>query len=203
MEKKLPVSFFQRSDVLTVARELLGKILITGFDGIRTSGRIVETEAYRAFADRASHSFGGKRTPRNEHMYGAGGISYVYICYGLHHLMNVVTNRRDIPEAVLIRAIEPLEGIETMMARTGKEKLLDITLLTRGPGQVSRSLGIRKEHSGISLCGDEIFILEGSLKPDEETGISPRIGVDGAGDDARLPFRFYVKGNPYVSGKKR
>src|SRR5882757_11040194 len=121
--KKLPQSFYNRKNVVSIARELIGKILVTNFDGIATSGRIVETEAYVALTDKASHSFGGKRTSRNEHMYAAAGTSYVYICYGMHHLFNVVTNKKGIPDAVLIRAVEPIQGIDDMLIRTGKKKL--------------------------------------------------------------------------------
>src|SRR5437868_13627771 len=113
--KKLGVQFYDRPDVVTIAKELIGKIIVTKFEGITTSGRIVETEAYVGLTDRASHSFGGKRTARNEHMYAASGTTYVYICYGMHHLFNVVTNKKNIPDAVLVRAVEPMRGIEMMM----------------------------------------------------------------------------------------
>ena len=118
--KKLPIQFYERKDVLLIAKELIGKIIVTNFEGTITSGRIIETEAYVGLTDRASHSFGGKRTTRNEHMYSVAGTVYVYICYGMHHLFNVVTNKKDIPDAVLIRALEPIKGIDQMMKRTGK-----------------------------------------------------------------------------------
>ena len=121
--KKLPIEFYDRADVVKIAEDLLGKILITKFDGATTSGKIVETEAYIGLTDKASHSFGGKRTSRNEHMYAAPGIAYVYICYGMHHLFNVVSNKINVPDAVLIRAVEPLEGIDIMLQRSGKLKL--------------------------------------------------------------------------------
>ena len=140
--KKLPVQFYDRTDVIAIARELLGKIIVTRFDGLISSGRIVETEAYIGLTDRASHSFHGRRTPRNEHMYAAPGTAYVYICYGMHHLFNVVTNKKDVPDAVLIRAVEPLKGVDLMLQRTGKKKA-DHTL-TKGPGNAARSLGIAK-----------------------------------------------------------
>lgn len=196
--KKLPLSFYNRKDVVKIAKELLGKIIVTSFDGEITSGRIVETEAYAGIVDKASHSFAGKRTARNEHMYSAPGTAYIYICYGMHQMMNIVTNAKEIPDAVLIRAIEPLKGIDIMLKRTGK-KTLDKTL-TRGPGNVGKALGIFKHHSGLYLLDDEIYVLDDSKKiPDEAIGISKRIGVDSAGEDALLPYRFYVKGNPYVS----
>ena len=199
--KKLPLSFYRRDDVVKIARELLGKILVTDFGGKRTSGRIVETEAYVAHIDKASHAFAGRRTARNEHMYANPGTAYVYICYGMHQMMNVVTNEKDIPDAVLIRAIEPIEGIAAMLKRTGKT-VADFTL-TRGPGNVGKAMGIMKKHSGLYLLDDELYLLDDGKKyPEEEIGISKRIGVESAGADGELPYRFYVKGNKYVSGKR-
>src|SRR6186713_544666 len=138
--KKLGIYFYQRANVLQIAKELLGKILVTKWDNIETSGRIIEVEAYNGVNDKASHASGGRRTNRNEVMYGKGGVAYVYLCYGIHHLFNVVTNEKEIPHAILIRGLEPLKGIDTMLERTSK-KQLDHTL-TRGPGNVSRALGI-------------------------------------------------------------
>ncbi len=198
--KKVPLSFYQRKDVVKIAKELLGKIVVTNFEGKVTSGRIVETEAYAGITDRASHSFAGRRTARNEHMYSSAGTAYIYICYGMHQMLNVVTNDKEIPDAILIRAVEPIEGIEIMLQRTGKARA-DKTL-TRGPGNVGKALGIFKHHSGLYLLDEEIFLLDDSKKmPDENIGISKRIGVESAGEDALLLYRFYVKGNKYVSGK--
>jgi DNA-3-methyladenine glycosylase len=186
--------------VLQIAKELLGKLLVTKFDGILTVGRIVELEAYNGIPDRASHAYGGRRTARNEIMYSAGGVGYIYLCYGLHHLFNVVTHHKETPHAILIRALEPVKGIEDMLLRTGKKKL-DHTL-TRGPGNLSKAMGLFTSHSGCSLIGKEIFIAEDGFIPDPEMiAASPRIGVDYAGEDALLPYRFYIKGNPFVSGK--
>ena len=197
--KKLPIEFYDRKDVVQIAVDLLGKILITKFDGITTSGKIVETEAYIGLTDKASHSFGGKRTVRNEYMYAAPGIAYVYICYGMHHLFNVVTNKKNIPDAVLIRAVEPLEGIETMLKRTGKIKL-DYTL-TKGPGNMGKALGLSKTHSGANLLSDKIFICNDNIcLTKHEIGESKRIGVESAGAAALYPYRFFIKGNKYVSG---
>ncbi|MBK6378478.1 MAG: DNA-3-methyladenine glycosylase [Chitinophagaceae bacterium] len=197
--KKLPIQFYKRKDMLLIAKELIGKIIVTNFEGTITSGRIVETEAYIGLTDRASHSFGGKRTTRNEHMYSVAGTVYVYICYGLHHLFNVVTNAANVPDAVLIRAVEPISGIDTMLKRTGKPKL-DNTL-TKGPGNAAKALGISKRHSGKKLDNDEIYIADDGFKIAETTiGISRRIGVEGSGDAALLPYRFYVKENVFVSG---
>jgi DNA-3-methyladenine glycosylase len=199
--KKLGEAFYDRADVLKIARELLGKILVTRFDGVYTSGRIVETEAYAGVGDRASHAFGGKRTARSEAIYGAPGEIYMYICYGMHHLFNVVTNKKDIPHAVLIRSLEPLQGISAMLQRTGKPEL-DYTL-TRGPGNLSRALGLNKQHSGGSLLSDEIYIADDGLKYKKgQILVTKRIGVESAREDAERLYRFIVVGNPYVSARK-
>jgi DNA-3-methyladenine glycosylase len=199
--RKLPATFYKRDDVLIIAKELLGKILVTKFDGIETSGRIVEVEAYNGAIDKASHAYGGRRTNRTEVMYAHGGVAYVYLCYGIHHLFNVVSNDKDIPHAILIRALEPVKGIETMLKRTDKKKL-DYTL-TKGPGNVSKALGIHTKHSGISLLSKELYISDDGMRyTNKEIAASPRIGVDYAAEDALLKYRFYVKGNLYVSGDK-
>ena len=201
--RKLNVDFYQRSNVIVIAKELLGKILVTKWDGIETSGRIVEVEAYNGIIDKASHAAGGRRTKRNEVMYGKGGVSYVYLCYGIHHLFNVVTNKPATPHAILVRALEPVKGIDIMLERTGKKKL-DNTL-TKGPGNVSKALGISfKQHSGLSLLSKELFIAEDDFLLNRKDIVSsPRIGVDYAGEDAKLPYRFFIKGNPFVSGKTK
>lgn len=200
--KKLPLSFYARKDVVSISKDLIGKIIVTNFDGIITSGRIVETEAYIAFTDKASHSFSGKRTPRNEHMYSAAGTAYVYICYGMHQMLNIVTNENNIPDAILLRAVEPLQGIDQMLKRRGKKES-DKTL-TQGPGNVGKALGISMLHSGFSLLGNEIYLTEDQFKISlEQIGKSSRIGVESAGKDAKLPYRFYVKGNPYVSNTRK
>src|SRR6476659_513981 len=202
MAKKLGSEFYKRKDVAKIAKELLGKILVTNWDGVVTSGRIVECEAYEGVIDKASHASGGRRTRRNEIMYGEGGYAYVYLCYGIHHLFNVVTNFHEVPHAILIRALDPIEGVREMLLRTSKKKLDDT--LTRGPGNVSKALGIFTRHSGLSLSDDQIFIADdGGTFSKKEIAASPRVGVDYAGEDALLPYRFYVKGNPYVSGKPR
>lgn len=198
---KLPLKFYQRKNVCTVAKDLIGKVLVTTFNNRLTAGRIVETEAYNGAADKASHAWNGRRTNRTEIMFGEGGLSYVYFCYGIHHLFNVVTGVAEIPHAVLIRAVEPLYGIEEMLLRTGKKKP-DHTL-TRGPGNVSKALGIHTQHTGGSLQSDELFIAKDEFIVKRSQIIAtPRIGVDYAGSDALLPYRFILQGNPYVSGKK-
>lgn len=200
--KKLPKSFYQRTDVLEIARELLGKILVTKYEGEITAGRIVECEAYDGVIDRASHAFSGRRTSRNEIMYGEAGAAYVYLCYGIHHLFNVVTNKKNIPHAILIRALEPMKGIEKMLQRRGK-KTLDKTI-TRGPGSLSAALGVFVKHNGYSLQSKELYIADDDFVfPDELIGVSPRIGVDYAKEAAKYPYRFYIKGNKFVSGSPK
>ncbi len=199
--KKLPKVFYNRTDVVRIAKDLVGKIVVTHFEGKITSGRIVETEAYVAFTDKASHAYNGRRTARNEHMYATAGTAYVYICYGMHQMLNVVTNKKNIPDAVLIRALEPIAGIDIMLQRT-KKPALDFTL-TKGPGNVAKALGIFKEHSGINFREGIISIVEDKdfKIDDDQVGVSKRIGIDAAGADALLPYRFFLKGNKFVSGK--
>ncbi|MBC7828025.1 MAG: DNA-3-methyladenine glycosylase [Chitinophagaceae bacterium] len=199
---RLGHSFYDRKDVTKIAKELLGKILVTTFNEVLTSGRIVETEAYAGAGDKASHAYGNRRTPRTEVMFGKPGTAYVYLCYGIHHLFNVVTNKKEIPHAILIRAIEPMEGIEDMLIRTGKLKQ-DYTL-TKGPGNVSRALGIFTRHTGLSLLSDELFIAEDAFRLKEsQITTTTRIGVDYAAEDSILPYRYIVSGNLYVSGKRK
>ena len=200
--KKLPLSFYNRKDVLTIAREMLGKVVYTNIDGQITSGRIVETEGYVGTIDKASHAFGGRRTPKNEHMYHGAGTAYIYVCYGMHQMLNIVTNEEDMPDAVLIRAIEPIMGWDIMAQRTGKNES-DPTI-TRGPGNVGKALGVHKRYSGIHLLDEVIYLMDDGFKlPEDAIGVSHRIGVESAGEDALLPYRFYIKGNMYVSGKMR
>jgi len=197
----LPNEFYRGADVVAISRELLGKVLVTEIDGARTSGIIVETEAYAGAGDRASHAFGGRRTGRTETMFAPGGLAYVYLCYGIHHLFNVVTNQADAPHAVLIRAIEPLEGIETMLVRRRKEILKPA--LTAGPGAMSQALGIRTLHNGLSLQGPTIRIEDiGKRFENKDIIAATRVGVAYAREDALLPYRFLVKDNPYVSKGK-
>ncbi len=200
--KKLDYNFYRRNDVVTIARDLLGKVLVTNWDGAITSGRIVETEAYNGVVDRASHAYNGRRTARTEIMYNDAGSGYVYLCYGIHHLFNVVTNVKNTPHAILIRAVEPLQGVNIMLQRTGKQNP-DRTL-TSGPGNVSKALGIYTLHSGVSLLDDMIFIADDGFQLRNNAIIAtPRIGVDYAQEDALLPYRFIIKGNPYVSSRRK
>ncbi len=202
MRNKLSNHFYQRDNVLCIARELLGKVLVTELEGIRCAGRIVEVEAYNGVKDKASHAWAGRRTARTEIMYAGGGVAYIYRCYGLHHLFNVVTSSEDIPHAILVRALEPLEGVEAMLQRSGKKKP-DFSL-TRGPGNAAKAMGLHVAFTGWSLQSPEIYITDDGYKLSEKEVVAcPRIGVDYAGDDALLPYRFYILGNRYVSGRNK
>jgi DNA-3-methyladenine glycosylase len=197
----LPESFYTRPDVVKIAKELLGKVLVTTFDGVMTSGMIVETEAYAGAGDKASHAYGNRRTNRTEIMYRNGGTAYVYLCYGIHHLFNVVTNLQDIPHAILIRAIEPLDGLEEMLARRHQLKLTPS--LTAGPGAMSMALGIHTRHTGSGLAGPEVFIEDRGIKIRKADIVAgTRVGVAYAAEDALLPYRFYIRNNPYISKGK-
>ena len=198
---KIERGFYLRENVLDITQELIGKYLFTNIDDQVVGGKIVETEAYSGKNDKACHAHAGKRTRRTEIFYGEGGLAYVYLCYGIHNLFNIITNKKDNPDAVLVRAIEPSVGIETMMAR--RRMIKPNYTLTAGPGCVSQALGINKLHYGEDLTGDVIWIEDRGLtlnKSDIRTG--PRVGVQYAGEDALLPWRFSLKGNKWVSKAK-
>lgn len=198
---KLPLSFYEREDVVQIARELLGKVLCTYFDGVLTKGIIVETEAYNGRTDKASHAFFAGKTKRTEIMFGRGGFSYVYLCYGIHHLFNIVTNKENYADAVLIRAIEPLEGIDQILQRRNKTKLE--RSVGGGPGIVSKALGITTEHYGLDLAGDKIWVEDHQNEIlNDQIVASPRVGVDYAEEDALLPWRFRIKDNAFTSPAK-
>jgi DNA-3-methyladenine glycosylase len=189
---KLKKSFYQRDDVVQIAKELLGKYLFTKFDGRLTGGVITETEAYAGEIDKASHAYGGRRTARTEIMYAEGGTAYVYLCYGIHSLFNVVTNKKDVPHAILIRAIKPTHGIQTMLWRRNMLELKKN--ISAGPGTVSKALGIHYSQTGISLLGNKIWLEDRNFPVDEKQVISgKRIGVEYAGKDAELHYRFILK----------
>ena len=192
---KLPVEFYRRPDVLEVSKDLLGKALCTNLNGIIRKGIIVETEAYAGENDRASHAFGGKRTKRTDTMFGPAGRAYVYLCYGIHHLFNVVTHEKGIPHAVLIRGIEPVMGIDAM--REARKHPKPGTPLSYGPGTLTQALGIKTSHDRTDLLGNSIWLEDWSKQiPDEEIQTGPRVGVDYAGEDASLPYRFRI--NPEI-----
>ncbi len=197
--KKLRRKFYNR-DVLTVAKELLGKTLVKNENGATLSGKIVEVEAYDGEIDEAAHTFIGK-TKRNEIMFGEGGFFYVYFTYGAHFCCNVVTGIKGRGTAVLIRGIEPLEGINIMIKnRFGRELKNEREKfnLTNGPGKVCQAFSITKKHYGIDLTGNEIYILDNKKLEKEEIGISQRIGIKKSID---LPWRFFIKNNNYISRK--
>lgn len=195
---KLPFSYYLNQDVLFLAKDLLGKVLYTQIDGKITSGIIVETEAYFGIQDKASHAYGGRRTDRTETLYSKGGISYVYLCYGIHHLFNIVSSVEGEPHAVLIRAIEPLTGKDIMETR--RNMPASKAAISSGPGSAAKALGIDRSFNKKDLNGDEIWIEDHEIKyPPEQIIASPRIGVAYAQEDALLPWRFFIKENKYVS----
>lgn len=199
--KVVPQSFYERADVVTITKELLGKIVVTNFSNMLTAGRITEAEAYNGPFDKAAHSYNNRRTKRTEVMYARGGAAYIYLCYGIHQMFNIVTNQPGIPNAILIRALEPVAGIETMLARSNKNNHgFD---LTRGPGNAAKALGLNTSHTGINLQSEELYIADDGFSfTENEIAVTARIGVEYAAEDALLPYRFIVKGNKYVSGKK-
>jgi DNA-3-methyladenine glycosylase len=183
-------SYYLNSDVVFLAKDLLGKTICSRINNKLTCGIITETEAYAGIGDKASHAYGGRRTNRTETMYGKGGVSYVYLCYGIHRLFNIVTNQKDIPHAILIRAIYPTKGIEEIVKRRGV-KFSD--KLCIGPGKVSQALGIDLVHNGLLLTGKEIWLQDDGIKINgKNIHVGPRIGVDYAGADAKLPYRFWI-----------
>ena len=195
---KLPESFYTGTNVVYQAKSLLGKYLFTSIDSAITGGYIVETEAYNGVIDKASHAYGNRLTPRTQTMFMQGGIAYVYLCYGIHEMFNVVTSVKGQPHAILIRAIQPTDGIEIMLFRRNMQTLK--SNITQGPGSVAKALGISRAINAISLQSDTLWIEDRGLSfEDQDIAAVPRVGVDYAGEDALLPYRFYVKGNPYVS----
>lgn len=203
----LPREFYMEN-TLNVAKKLLGKYLVHRIGGEELLGMIVETEAYIGPMDKACHSYNNKRTPRNETMYGPPGIAYVYIIYGMYYCLNVVTAEENKPEAVLIRAIEPIKGVETMAKNRyniGYQNLTKVALknLTNGPGKICKALGIDRSHDGEDLCKDRLFITEGIDIEDVLIETSPRINVDYAEEAKYYPWRYYIKDNPFVSHRKR
>ena len=195
---KLQLSYFMNRDVVFLAKDLLGKVLFTQIEGGVSAGIIVETEAYLGEIDKASHAYGGRRTKRTEVLYGQGGVSYVYLCYGIHHLFNIVTSVEGEPHGVLVRAIEPLSGIDLMEARRNMPG--GRSTISSGPGSAARAMGIDGSFNAKDLDGEEIWLEDhGIAYGTDEIVASPRIGVAYAQEDALLPRRFWVRGNRYVS----
>lgn len=193
---KLDESFYQRHDVTRVARDLLGKVLVARINKITTSGVIVETEAY-SHTEKGCHAYMNRKTPRNEVMFRAGGHVYVYLCYGIHYLFNVVTGFEGTGDAVLVRALEPLDGTDHMIERTGSST---VKRITSGPGKLTKALGIDRKLNGMFLTGSHVWIEDrGVIVAKKQVLASPRIGIDYAGVDAELPWRFTIKDNDWVS----
>ncbi len=202
--KILDREFYNRDSII-VAKELLGKVLVHEIGDQRISAKIVETEAYMGIEDKAAHSYGGKRTPRVEVMYGGPGFAYIFLIYGMHCCFNIVTNENDKPQAVLIRAVEPLEGIEGMaQSRFGKsyEQLVKIQRkgLTNGPGKLCNALSIDRSFNGVDLCGNKIYLEEGKGE-DLAIVTTKRVGIDYAEEAKDYLWRFYIKDNEYVSAR--
>ena len=191
---RLKIAFYLKEDVVEVARQLLGKYLVTNFDGQLTAGKIIETEAYRAPDDKASHAYQNRRTKRTEVMFHQGGHAYVYLCYGIHHLFNVVSAKEGIAHAVLIRALEPTDGIDKMLERRNFDKLKPN--LCSGPGTVAKALGLSTIHSGHSMLdkNSSIWVEDRGLTyKDSEILASPRVGIDYAEECAAWNWRFRPK----------
>jgi DNA-3-methyladenine glycosylase len=197
---KIEREFYLRENTIKIARELLGKLLVVPNEhGERVSGMIVEAEAYMGVQDRASHSFGGRRTSRNEIMYGGGGYVYVYFIYGMYFQLNFVTGPPEIPHAILIRAIEPVEGIEIMRERRGEMKDRN---LTSGPGKLCIAMGIDRSLNGEDLLGNKIWLEEYKKIPPKQIAVGKRIGIDYAGEDAGKLWRFWEREGKFVSGRR-
>ncbi|PXY41381.1 DNA-3-methyladenine glycosylase [Flavobacterium cheongpyeongense] len=196
--EKLQFSYYQNQDVLFLAKDLLGKVLFTQINGELTAGIITETEAYFGVTDKASHAYGGKRTNRTETMYSEGGVSYVYLCYGIHHLFNVVTSVAGEPHAILIRSIEPFIGKDIMEIR--RKIPSTKAAISSGPGSAAKALGIDRSFNQKDLTGEEIWIENHGIRYNTHEIVStPRIGVAYAQEDSLLPWRFFIKGTKYVS----
>ena len=199
----LTADFYQSPDVVGIAKALLGKFIMTTFGGKTTAGKIVETEAYRGPDDKACHAYNHRRTKRTEVMYGGGGLTYVYLCYGIHHLFNVVTGAEGMPHAVLIRAIEPTDNIPLMIQR--RRHTLLKPQLTNGPGVMSTALGIRCTHTGLNMCREDspIRIADRGIHiPESRIIASPRVGIAYAKECAEWNWRFRIKDSKWTSPAK-
>lgn len=196
-KKRVDRSIFSNPNVVELAQDLLGKVICTNIDGIYCEAKITETEAYSGKNDKACHAYGGKFTKRTATMYEAGGTAYIYLCYGIHHLFNIVTNVKGKADAVLIRSVEPLVGIDKMLERRNMKS--DIPKTFAGPGKISQALGIDKSFNGVDLVNSQLIYLADKEIDKGEVIKTTRIGIDYAEEDAFLPWRFYISGNKYVS----
>ncbi|MGB4775400.1 MAG: DNA-3-methyladenine glycosylase [Daejeonella sp.] len=195
---KLPLSFYRHDDVVLIARQLLGKYIFAKINGELSGGIIIETEAYKGPEDRGSHAYNNRRTPKNEMMYNTGGVVYMYICYGIHDMLNIVTGAKETSHAVLIRAIQPTTGLELMRQR--RQIFTDDKKLCCGPGALTKALGLNKSYNGTDLLGNEIWVEDHEFEvQDKDIFASPRVGMNFDGAYKLIPWRFYIKGNPYVS----
>ena len=189
-EYLLPTSFYENSNVVDAAQNLIGKVLCSNIDNFYTAGVIIETEAYCGRNDNACHANDGLRTKRTETMYGDPGLAYIYLCYGIHHLLNVVTNKNGLADAVLIRAIRPLDGVETMIKRRG---IASTKNLTNGPGKLTQALSVTTALNGTNLSKPPLWIEDRSITiKNSHIKRTPRIGVDYAGEHAKRPWRFLL-----------
>ncbi|HEY0426724.1 MAG TPA: DNA-3-methyladenine glycosylase [Pyrinomonadaceae bacterium] len=204
--KKLPREFYLHPDTLEIAKDLLGKLLVVpNAAGERVSGMIVETEAYLGAIDKAAHSYKNRRTPRTETMFAEGGTAYIFFIYGMYFQFNVVVGKVDTPHAVLIRAVEPIEKIETMrerrLAKNPNSKIIDKNL-TSGPGKLCIALGIDKSFNNADLLGEKVWLEAFNTFSTDQIVCGKRIGIDYAEEYAEKSWRFWVKDNPYVSRLK-
>jgi DNA-3-methyladenine glycosylase len=202
-EQLLSKDFYQSYDVLGLAKALLGKVLVSAIGQQRCAGIIVETEAYRGADDRACHAYQYRRTPRTEVMFQGAGCAYIYLCYGIHHLFNVVAGAEGQPDAILVRALEPIENLELMLERRRTQKVSPT--LCGGPGALSQALGLHTRYSGASLFGSnaEIWIEDQDIQvPHYQISTGTRVGVQYAGTCAKRPWRFHIQGSPWVSRSK-
>lgn len=202
--QKLEREFYNR-DSIFVAKDLLGKVLVHEKEGQRISAMIVEVEAYMGVVDKAAHSYGGRRTSRVEVMYGNPGYSYIFLIYGMYNCFNIVTNEKEIPQAVLIRAVEPLDGVEGMAQNRFGKPFDELTKsqrrgLTNGPGKLCGALSLDRSFNGIDLCGNNIYIEDSTVK-NLSIVTTKRVGIDYAEEAKDFPWRFYIEGNEYVSVK--
>ncbi|MEX0684756.1 MAG: DNA-3-methyladenine glycosylase [Balneolales bacterium] len=197
---KLKSYYYQNTDVVALARDLIGKLLYTNIQGVVTCGRIVETEAYAGVIDKASHAYGGRFTPRTQTMYQSGGVGYVYLCYGIHNMFNIVTGPEGMPNAILVRGVEPVHGIGHMLTRRNQTKLKRST--AGGPGLVCQALGIRMEHNAVTLTGDVIWLEDDGRANPGSIVAGSRVGINYAGEDVNQPWRFRLKESLYTSPAK-
>jgi DNA-3-methyladenine glycosylase len=196
--KKLERAFYER-ETLDVARDLLGKYLVHHTTDGKTVGKIVEVEAYVGVNDAACHAYNGKNTKRTKIMFGQGGHAYIYLIYGVYYCMNIVTNQEHYPEAVLIRALEPIDGLDIMQKRRKTDNKLN---LCSGPGKMCNAMGISKSQNEMDLCGETMYLLSGEVVPSEDIIATPRINIDYAEEAREYPWRFIIKDNPFVSNRK-